>query len=369
MQPLSYAYHSIQLRLIPALDEVVGPLCEKERELVRAIELTAPLLTKVLGPRGYCGYGRPPADTHNVFRAFIAKSVMGFDSNRMLIDQLLGNARLRFLCGWESRGEVPSESVFSRRFAEFAQSGAVDKVHAMLIEATHEEKIVGHCSKDSTAVHARERHCRTHDKPLKQKRKRGRRPRSAPAPEPAPPRRLQLQAARSLQENICDLPKGCDWGVKKNSQGKVEQWRGYKLHLDISDAGVPLSAILTSASVHDSQVAVPLMQMTHGRIFAGLYDLMDAAYDAREIHEFSRSLGHIPIIDPNPRGSPKKKIPMDPATAERYKERTAVERGNSELKDNFGLEKIRVKGHWKVSCHVMFCVLALTSKALFNMLC
>lgn len=120
--------------------------------------------------------------------------------------------------------------------------------------------------------------------------------------------------------------------------------------------------------MHDSQVAVPLMQMTSGRIRAGLYDLMDAAYDAREIHEFSRSLGHVPVIDPNPRGSAEP-IPLDPAKTERYKERSAAERGNSELKDNFGLENIRVKGHWKVSCHVMFCVLALTSKTLFNMIC
>ena len=368
MQPLSCAYHSIQLRLIPALDEVVGPLGERDRELVRAYELTAPLLPKVLGPSDYCGLGRPQADRHKLFRAFIAKSVMGFATTEMLIEQLKGNATLRFLCGWDSRGEVPSASTFSRAFAEFAQSGAAAQIHAMLVEATHREKIVGHCSKDSTAIHARERHCRIHDKPLKQKRKRGRRPRHAPVPPPPEPRRLQLQPTRSLQANLCDLPKGCDWGIKKNSQGKCEQWRGYKLHLDFSDAGVPLSAILSSASVHDSQVAVPLMQMTTGRIRAGLYDLMDAAYDAREIHEFSRSLGHVPVIDPNPRGSAEP-IPLDPAKTERYKERSAAERGNSELKDNFGLENIRVKGHWKVSCHVMFCVLALTSKTLFNMIC
>ena len=367
MQPLSCAYHSIQLRLIPALDEAVGPLGEKDRELVRVIELTAPMLLKVLGPSDYCGKGRPRTDPHKLFRAFIAKSVMGFATTKILVRQLEGDATLRFLCGWDSRGEVPSESTFSRAFADFAKAGTVERVHEMLIEETHREKIVGHCSKDSTAVHARERHCRTHDKPLKGKRKRGRRPRNAPVPEPPPPRRLELQTARSLQENVDDLPKGCDWGTKTNSQGKREHWRGYKLHLDFSDAGVPLSAILTSASVHDSQVAVPLMQMTSGRILAGLYDVMDAAYDAREIRGFSRSLGHVPVIDPNPRGTGA--VPLDPAKAERYKERTAAERGNSELKDNFGLENIRVKGHGKVACHAMFCVLALTSKALFNMIC
>ncbi len=32
-----------------------------------------------------------------------------------------------------------------------------------------------------------------------------------------------------------------------------------------------------------------------------LYDLMDSAYDAPEIREKSRALGHVPIIDANPR--------------------------------------------------------------------
>jgi hypothetical protein len=37
--------------------------------------------------------------------------------------------------------------------------------------------------------------------------------------------------------------------------------------------------VLTSASVHDSQVAIPLMTTTSARVFY-LYDLMDSAYDA-----------------------------------------------------------------------------------------
>jgi len=47
-----------------------------------------------------------------------------------------------------------------------------------------------------------------------------------------------------------------------------------------------VSAILTSASLHDSQAAIPLAQMTSERIVS-LYDLMDAAYDAPQIKKFS----------------------------------------------------------------------------------
>jgi hypothetical protein len=82
----------------------------------------------------------------------------------------------------------------------------------------------------------------------------------------------------------------------------MEYWRGYKLHLSVIDGDVPISAVLTSASTHDSQVAIPLMQMSAQRV-TGLYDLMDSAYDAEAIHTFCSSLGHVPIIEPVQRGN------------------------------------------------------------------
>jgi hypothetical protein len=55
---------------------------------------------------------------------------------------------------------------------------------------------------------------------------------------------------------------------------------------------------------------------------------MDDAYDASQIWDQSRDLGHVPIIDRNPRG--KEAIPMAPHEAFRYNERTASERCNSQ---------------------------------------
>jgi hypothetical protein len=85
------------------------------------------------------------------------------------------------------------------------------------------------------------------------------------------------------------------WGAKKNSQGNEQYWRGYKLHIDVADGQLPISAVLTSASVHDSQVAIPLMTLTSQRVDY-LYDLMDSAYDAEHIHGQSQQLNHVPII-------------------------------------------------------------------------
>ena len=123
-------------------------------------------------------------------------------------------------------------------------------------------------------------------------------------------KRLKLQGFRSFEDNLSDLPQDCDWGGKRDSKGKTSYWRGYKLHLATGDGDVPLAAVLTSASLHDSQVAIPLMQKVSERATV-LYDLADSAYDAEDIKNFSRKLGHVPIIDINKRRSDA--IPLSPA--------------------------------------------------------
>jgi hypothetical protein len=57
-------------------------------------------------------------------------------------------------------------------------------------------------------------------------------------------------------------------------------------------------------------------------------------------------------------GKPKREF--TPAEAERYKERTIVERATARLKDEFGDRTIRVRGAGKVMAYPMFGVLALT---------
>src|ERR1035438_851912 len=227
-------------------------------------------------------------------------------------------------------------------------------------------KLVGHVSRDATAIEAPERPMA---KPAPAApappRKRGR-PKEGGVGPARPPKRWDLQRARTLAENLADLPARCDVGCKRNSKGHQESWIGYKLPLDTIDGDFPVSAVLTSASVHDSQVAIPLAQLTAQRV-TSLYDLMDSAYDAPQIHAFSRHLGHVPIIDPNPRGG--EKLPLAPAQAQRFKQRSASARVNSLLKERYGGRWVRVRGAAKVMCHLMFGLVALTATALFARLC
>ena len=76
------------------------------------------------------------------------------------------------MCDWEHVSEVPSEATFSRAFAEFAVSELPAHVHEALIKRTHAERLVGHISRDATAIKARE-------KPMKV---------AAPATPSTPPR-------------------------------------------------------------------------------------------------------------------------------------------------------------------------------------
>src|SRR5271165_184906 len=170
------------------------------------------------------------------------------------------------------------------------------------------------------------------------------------------------QVTQNLSQMLADLPTACDVGCKKNSKGYKETWTGYKLHIDVACGQIPVSCVLTSASVHDSQVAIPLMTMTSARV-SYLYDLMDAAYDAAAIHDQSRALGHAPIVDRNFRADHEGKaewgreverpklIHMPDFDDLIYDFRTMAERVNARLKDEFGARFLRVRGALKVKCH------------------
>src|SRR3954452_8074256 len=99
-----------------------------------------------------------------------------------------------------------------------------------------------------------------------------------------------------LEQILAEISRECSIGAKTNSQGHSEYWRGYKLHLDVADGQIPITAVLTSANVHDSQLATPMSKMSTARV-TYCYELMDAAYDASGIREHSREPGRVPIVD------------------------------------------------------------------------
>lgn len=370
--------HVLQQQLFPHLEAAVGPI-GPDLELLAAVVSAVPL-ARLLGALR-ARTGRPARDRIALATGFIAKAILNLPTTRDLINRLRVDQALRQFCGWRSACAVPHESKFSRAFAEFAATELPQQLHAAVIEATQRARLIGHIARDSTAIAARERIpevvMERKRAAREQKRKRKGKPtgkRKGPfARAKASERgsRIQRQTHQKLEAMLADLPRQCDLGVKKTSEGHEQSWRGYKLHLDVADGQVPISAVLTSASVHDSQVAIPLMTLSSQRVDY-LYELMDSAYDAGDLHRHSRSLNHVPIIAPHPRRGSKKVSPLpkifagEPtpeltwAQQERFKERTMVERVNARIKDEFGGRHLRVRGAAKVMAHLMFGVLALT---------
>jgi len=360
---ISWLKRTLQGCLFPSLEECwSATLTDKEEQLVCILELLQ-VEGFVLRKTDNQGLGRKLSDREAIARSFVAKAVYGFPFTSSLIEALKTAPNLRRICGFERVSDIPGESTFSRAFKEFAESRLGPRVHEALVERCLKPELVGHISRDATAIVGREKPVKKPPKEKRAPRKKGR-PGKGEQRAPKEQTRLERQVDQPVEQALKELPVLCDRGTKKNSKGFKETWIGYKLHADVNDCGLPVSVVLTAASVHDSQVAIPLIKMSSAKVDY-LYDLMDSAYDAGPIYQVSKSLGHVPIIDKNSRG--KQTIPMAPHEAARYNERTAAERFNSRIKEEFGAGNIMVKGAQKVMMHLMFGVLSIFADQLLKL--
>lgn len=342
------------------VQECLPPLTEQQRRVILVLEVVR---VEEQVPAGCLQWlGRPRADRRALARAFVVKACLNLPTTKLLIERLRVDRSLRQLCGWEQGRQVPSEATFSRAFAELAALGLLDRVHAARVKEYLGETVIWHVARDSTEIEAREQPQRK-PQAVRPKYRRGR-PRKGEVRPPKQPTRLARQYTQSAAEAMAELPTACDVGAKQNSKGHQHHWVGYKFHVDVAEGEIPVAAVTTSASVHDSQVAIPLMRLTAERVRAW-YELMDSAYDAALIYRVARELGHVPIIDANARGG--QKAEWEPDRKRRYGKRSQSERFNSRLKDNCGGRFVRVRGHPKVHAHLMFGVLVIFAEALLNL--
>ena len=126
--------------------------------------------------------------------------------------------------------------------------------------------------------------------------------------------RFQRELFPWLEEALGPLGERYQRLVRVLELVRVEEWlpysRGWRGR-PLKDRAALARAFLAKAVLLD----VPT---TRGLVDS-LYDLMDSAYDAPEIRAFSQKLGHVPIIDLNPRRRPQVK-------AERKREALAQRR-------------------------------------------
>jgi Transposase domain (DUF772) len=151
---LTRFHHLLQQQLFPLLEGEVGKLSETAKRVVQVLAMI-PLRRFVPVASGW--NGRPAQDRYAIACAFVAKAVFNLCTTRQLIERLQSDPQLRSICGWNRSQDIPHESTFSRAFAEFAVMELPQFVHEALIADTQKERLIGHISRDSTAILARER--------------------------------------------------------------------------------------------------------------------------------------------------------------------------------------------------------------------
>ncbi len=123
-------------------------------------------------------------------------------------------------------------------------------------------------------------------------------------------KRHARRALAFVTKAVYNHPYTCSTREALRTSRGLRRICGYARRSDIPSESVFSRALAEFAKmklgekVHE---AIPLMQMTSERVDY-LYNLMDAAYDAKPIYEVSRSLGHVPIIDRYSRG--KEVVPL-----------------------------------------------------------
>ena len=389
MPTLSAYWASFQLQLFPHLRGTLPPgVLERFEDFIITLDL---IRVEATIPAASGLRGRPASDRRALARAFLAKAYFDFPTTEALWERLQVDEGLRRVCGWGIRKEVPSPSTFSRAFAHFAAIGLLDCLHAGFLHRWVGDTVIWHDARDSTHIVARERQKPKKDAPPSDpapaagtaeqaasqasttaaERQEGtlaapygRRKRAKRRTAPAVPSRITRQyesAPEDLANLLAELPKAADFGRKLNSKGKQVLWYGYKFHVDVGDGGMPLAAVTTSASMHDSQAAIPLSRLT-ARSVSVFYEIMDSAYDAELIRKNAADLGRVAITEKNGRGH--RKPAWEPDRERRFQHRTQSERFNADLKDNHGGRHVRVRGQPKVHAHLMFGLLVICAEAL-----
>jgi transposase len=273
---------NISWKLEDIFEEYLDNTYKTFLHILRVMEAAVPAMI-----RGYAGTGRKPYQYKPFIRCAWAKSFFKIDTNTELIQRLKTDSNLRLLCGFDT---VPGKSTFSRNFSELAETAIMSETLDKLVIQAHADQTVYHVSRDSTAIEAREKAPKKEKEPEKTEKKRRGRPRKGEKRPPKPETVLEKQVHESAEESLKNIDTACAHGCKKNSHGNTQFWTGYKLHLDVSDTGFPLSAFVSGANVHDSQLAIPLEKITESKVFF-CYSLMDAAYDSTVIDNYIRSRG------------------------------------------------------------------------------
>ena len=217
MADLTTIFHHLQRRLFPALEAELGTLSALDQQFCKVFSLTD--LDRFARRYEWCGNGAPPCP-RTWRRTLSLPSMSSSSPHRCAAGRAQVPPLLRQLCGWDSADEVPSEPTFSRAFAQFADDQLPQQTHEQMAKTHAGPKLVGHVSRDATAIKAPERPAA---KPAPSApaapRKHGR-PKSKGEVRPlAPPKRLELQPRAPWRRIWTTCPPAATWVASATAKG------------------------------------------------------------------------------------------------------------------------------------------------------
>ena len=298
--------YALQIPLMPF--EQILQLKPNER-LLEIFDFLSPLAHPLLkelegtfeGKRGPDGYS-----CRALLFALIAMFTEKISNRAKLVERLKGDPRFAWVCGFDPFGPTPSEATFSRFFRDLSETPLLLELFQDFVKKGCE---MGHIGNEAAAVDGSHIHAYvTPPKPLKKKEK------EALSPPQAKTREEESSAASCSSghsphpiNSVNDLPTEPAWGAKRNPQGNVFYWYGYKIHIVLdTKSELPVAFRVVSANIHDKTVFLPLlkdlMETSPGVRFK--YYIADEAYDSQDIYTILRNEFEAQAIIPlNTRGA------------------------------------------------------------------
>jgi transposase len=164
------------------------------------------------------------------------------------------------------------------------------------------------------------------------------------------------------------------WGVKKLELKRPHYVFGYKLQTSCdADFGLPLDYLVVPANRNDSRLLHPTLVRT--KMAGNPVDvaIADKGYDSKRNNLLCIKHRAIPIIALNPRRSKDKRsrrgdyiLPVKRNSAEwdrYYSMRVSVERMFARLKEELGLNHLKLRRLERVEVHFAICLIAMTAIA------
>lgn len=201
--------------------------------------------------RGPIGHDPVP-----IIRALIAQQVENIPTRAALVRRLKSDPVLRYTCGFNVIGKIPSEATFSRYYTKLSKDDKLETCYFGLVTRAIELGIMG---TETIAIDATDL---------------------------ASYERAQPKKNLDLESTITP-----DWGSKFDSHRNQKTWFGWKVHVAVdTKSELPLAIMLSKASKADGEFAVPLMEQIYQRCREQSYDhptkwVMDSGYDWVSIYE------------------------------------------------------------------------------------